>query len=168
MLRPAFLRDGCHCQNFCAILVAFGAVTLLYFSYDPSPAGANPAEAVAGLDRMSANLDANAAIEAAPRGNAETEDGELRGKMALMMQVLLLEKGLQKLDDIPHYSATFHKRERIGGVIGEDQFMSLKQRHEPFSIYMKGKTITKCWSRSAECRDGCSPRSSSIPMDRWP
>ncbi len=139
MLRPAFLfRHSCHRQNFCAILVAAGAVTLLYFSYDPRPAGANPGEAVVGVERMGESLNANAALETSSSGDDEPmNDGELRGRMAVLMQVLLLEKGLERVKGIPQYTATFHKRERIGGKLTEDQFMSLKFRQEPFSVYLK-------------------------------
>lgn len=119
------------------MLVAAGAVTLLYFSYDPTPAGANPSEAVANLDQMSAAFSANSAMESSQDTGAALNEGELRGRMAILMQILLLEKGLEQVKDVPNYSATFHKKERIGGKLSDDQFMTLKLRHEPFSVYMK-------------------------------
>jgi hypothetical protein len=38
--------------------------------------------------------------------------------------------------DIKDYSATMVKRERIGGTLHENEFMYIKVRHQPFSVYM--------------------------------
>jgi hypothetical protein len=38
--------------------------------------------------------------------------------------------------DIKDYSATMVKRERIGGTLHENEFMYVKVRHQPFSVYM--------------------------------
>lgn len=137
MQRPAPLRKSCHKQNFCAILVALGALTVLYFSYDPKPAGANPGESIANLGALEASLNANADIEASSGEGAAIQEGELRGRMAVLMQVLLLEKGLEWIKNNPAYTATFYKKERIGANLTDDQFISLKLRNEPFSVYMK-------------------------------
>lgn len=137
MQGPALFRKSCHKQNCCAILVALGAVTLLYFSYDPKPAGANPGESLTDLGALEASLNANADIEASSGEGTAIQEGELRGRMAVLMQVLLLEKGLEWIKHNPAYTATFYKKERIGGSLSDDQFISLKLRNEPFSVYMK-------------------------------
>jgi hypothetical protein len=40
------------------------------------------------------------------------------------------------LETIQDYSATFIKRERIDNELGEHQYMFLKVRHRPFSVYL--------------------------------
>ena len=48
-----------------------------------------------------------------------------------------LEKGLHKLKEVGNYTATLFRQERVNGELLEPQAMSLKLRHEPFSVYMK-------------------------------
>ncbi|HUG20508.1 MAG TPA: DUF1571 domain-containing protein [Planctomycetaceae bacterium] len=130
------VSPGCRKQNFCAIVVAVGTFAVLYFSYDPQPAGANPGETRVDLSQLQ---DAQTAEIPESVGNSTQaqNDNELRGRMALLMQVLLLEKGLHKIAEIPSYSATFCKQEKIGGVLSNPEFMQIKLRHKPFSIYAK-------------------------------
>ncbi len=45
-------------------------------------------------------------------------------------------EGLSNIDKIQDYSATVVKRERIGAKLGEYQYMFVKLRHKPFSVYM--------------------------------
>jgi len=44
--------------------------------------------------------------------------------------------GLREIEQIEDYSATLVKRERINGVVGEYQYMFIKVRQKPFSVYM--------------------------------
>lgn len=44
--------------------------------------------------------------------------------------------GLSALEKIEDYSATFVKRERINGKLGDYEQMFVKIRHKPFSVYM--------------------------------
>jgi hypothetical protein len=128
-------QPGCRKQNVCAVILATGAFAVMYFSYDPQPAGANPGEAridLSGLQSATTDLPE----ESSSPGQARN-DNEMRGKLALLMQVLLLEKGLERMKEIPTYSATFCKQEKIGGVLGDPEYMQIKLRHEPFSVYAK-------------------------------
>jgi outer membrane lipoprotein-sorting protein len=44
--------------------------------------------------------------------------------------------GLGDLEKIQDYSATLAKRERIGGKLLDYEYMFIKMRHKPFSVYM--------------------------------
>ncbi len=46
------------------------------------------------------------------------------------------QQGLQHLEQIRDYSCVLIKRERIGGKLQDYQYMYLKVRHRPFSVYM--------------------------------
>lgn len=43
---------------------------------------------------------------------------------------------MEAIAKIQDYSATMVKRERIDGVLGEHQYMFIKVRHQPFSVYI--------------------------------
>ena len=45
------------------------------------------------------------------------------------------EESLPALEAIRDYSATLVKRERVDGVVGEYQYLALKIRNKPFSVY---------------------------------
>lgn len=45
--------------------------------------------------------------------------------------------GVKHMESIQDYSATFVKRERIDGELQPHQYMSIKIRHKPFSVYIK-------------------------------
>lgn len=123
-----------HKENFCAIVVALIAITLIYFSNDPSPAGANPNEVQFSSNDMQSSMSSNPTFS---EQSSDTDSGELTGRNALLMQILLLEKGQRNIEAVPDYTATLHKQERIDGVLREPSFMQVKIRHSPFSVYMK-------------------------------
>lgn len=58
------------------------------------------------------------------------------GEHQLLPAVRWAKTGLAKLDKIQDYSCTLVKRERISGTLGEHEFMFVKVRHEPFSVYV--------------------------------
>lgn len=45
------------------------------------------------------------------------------------------KEGLKKLETIGDYSCVLAKRERIDGDLGDHEFLFVKVRHEPFSVY---------------------------------
>jgi hypothetical protein len=54
-----------------------------------------------------------------------------------VMPILRWAEGAkQNLENVPDYSCTFVKRERIEGVLNEPQTLFLKVRHKPFSVYV--------------------------------
>ena len=44
--------------------------------------------------------------------------------------------GVGNIEKLRDYSATMVKRERVNGKVGEPEYMFVKVRHEPFSVYM--------------------------------
>lgn len=75
--------------------------------------------------------------------SAETTKIAISGRTAMLLQVLMLEKGQAQFRELQGYGVTFLKRERIDGSLGEMQHISLDVRHEPFSVYMKWKNYDK-------------------------
>jgi hypothetical protein len=122
-------------ENFCAVIVALFAITILYFSHDPSPAGANPSEVQFDTADLASSMSSSGNFS--ETSNGAEASGELSGKNALLMQILLLEKGQRYISSVPDYTSTLYKQERIDGVLNEPSFMQVKIRHEPFSVYMK-------------------------------
>jgi hypothetical protein len=53
----------------------------------------------------------------------------------LLLSTLLTVR--ERLGSVAGYTATFHKRERLKGVLGPEQTLLLKLRHDPFAVYLK-------------------------------
>ncbi len=53
----------------------------------------------------------------------------------LMPALRWAREGLPAIERIQDYTATVMKKERIGSKLGEDQYMAIKVRHKPFSVY---------------------------------
>ncbi len=48
-----------------------------------------------------------------------------------------IKRTVARLDKVEAYTATFRRRERVGGVLGPEITSSLKIRNHPFAIYLK-------------------------------
>jgi hypothetical protein len=59
------------------------------------------------------------------------------GEHPLAPAIRMAQDGLREMETIRDYSATLVKRERVGETLGEPQYMFIKIRHEPFSVYMQ-------------------------------
>jgi hypothetical protein len=55
----------------------------------------------------------------------------------LLPTVRWAEAQLPRVRALQDYSCTFVKRERIGETLGEHQYLYLKVRHDPFSVYVR-------------------------------
>jgi Protein of unknown function (DUF1571) len=132
-------------HNLLAMLIAFVAVAVLYFNFDPTPAGGDFGGKV-DLDRVTAEiaLPTDGAVNGTD-GNTKGSGNHsaLSNRAALLFQLMLLERGIQKLDKLADHTATFYKRERVDGRMGEPQVMQIKVRHKPFSVYMTWLTGDK-------------------------
>jgi hypothetical protein len=84
-------------------------------------------------------LPAIAASIGAPRLGGRSADGKAdEHNLELLRRVCdLLKSGRDRFVQIPAYSATFTKRERIGSDLTELTTLELKVRHQPFAIYLK-------------------------------
>jgi hypothetical protein len=157
---------GVRHPNLHAVGVAFVAAAAVYLNTDPLPAGSDPLAVVetelafatttmspqfvtapvpvAQPVPLSDGMEPSAPAEAAPAAAAPTSAATaiagsniLTGKFAMQVNVLVLQEGIAKFSQVPDYTATFTKQERIGGDLSEIQQISLKVRQEPLSIYMK-------------------------------
>jgi hypothetical protein len=54
----------------------------------------------------------------------------------LMPAIRWAREGMSNIEKIQDYSATLVKRERFSGKLSEYQYMFVKVRHKPFSVYM--------------------------------
>jgi len=61
------------------------------------------------------------------------------GEHPLMPALRWAKQGVEGVRQIKDYSCDFVKRERIDGVLGENQHIFMKVRHEPFSVYLRFK-----------------------------
>ncbi len=58
------------------------------------------------------------------------------GEHPLMPALRWAHDGKKNLEKLQDYSAVVEKRERVDGKVGEPQYMFVKVRHKPFSVYM--------------------------------
>ncbi len=58
------------------------------------------------------------------------------GEHPLAPAITRAHSSMEAIAKIQDYSATMVKRERIDGVLGEHQYMFIKVRHQPFSVYI--------------------------------
>lgn len=135
-------------HNATAVLISFVAVSILYLNFEPTPAEADPSAANAALASLQEPVIAPRPSTLASGSNSNSTGNDKRqtsgraadvieGQRALLMSLLLLEKGVHEISKVPDYTATFCKHERIDGTLGDNQVMQLKLRHKPFSVYMK-------------------------------
>jgi len=54
----------------------------------------------------------------------------------LMPALRWAKQGMEGIKNVHDYSCTLVKRERIDGVLGEHEYIFVKVRHHPFSVYM--------------------------------
>ena len=70
-------------------------------------------------------------------GAGQVSNEHISGRWAMMLNVMMLERGLESFSKVSDYKAMLHKQERLGDTLGEVQKLECKLRHEPFSVYMK-------------------------------
>ena len=115
------------CQKRAAVAVLGAAALLGWSMMDSRTVGADAAQIVAEVERSRP--------EAPPLPEAASM--RLDGRVAMMLQIAMLQDAIKRLDEIDSYTATWEKQERIDGSLSDLQKMSLKIRHEPFSVYFK-------------------------------
>ncbi|QDT89028.1 DUF1571 domain-containing protein [Gimesia algae] len=149
MMRMLRIRSEHHFSNVMASAIISAAIGILYFSFDPAPADADPNDMALIASKpvpipviaykpteMSDSKPSDKPGEA-KKQQSQQANGMLTGRMAILMNQLLLEKGCRYLETIPDYTATFSKQEYVGGELSDNQVINLKCRHKPFSVYMK-------------------------------
>lgn len=139
-------RAKTHRHTFSSIFLVMAVIAVLYANFDPMPVGASYTGKTASL----AELQSSGVVYAKPK-SAASETGStnksstdantqsaLNSKTALMMNMMFIEKGIEKLKQVPDYTATFFKEESVVATKPpQSQIINLKLRHAPLSIYMK-------------------------------
>lgn len=122
----------------CAIVVAAGG--LLYVKSMPAsadPAGLHDLGDLAG-GVSSIEIPAMSDSDGASNSGESGSDTDLiKGKEALELLVLHLEKAHRKLANSTGYTAKMFRQERVNGDLLDEEIMSLKVKHAPFGVYMK-------------------------------
>lgn len=136
-----------HPRNALAMFVAAGAIGFLYLNFQPTPTGFHPLIGTVHGDELGSS---SLGLNNAPRssGGTTTTDNEgephrISGRLALRMQIAMLEEGLARLKKVSDYTATFYKQERIGTTLSDLQKINIKLRHEPFSVFMRWETVAE-------------------------
>jgi len=135
-------------SGFLAGVTIFAAVTFLYLNFEPAPAGADRKHRRIEITRLAATIEAapKPATSVAPAPVNSPADGKKGAvaqgptefdRIAMFMNMILLEQGRRRLGEASDYTCTFFKQERLGTELSEGQIMELKMRHKPFSVYMK-------------------------------
>ncbi len=96
-----------------------------------APAAAAPAPASRPAYQVAERSEAALAASAAP----QLGPGQA-GEHPLMPTLRWAYSGLGNVEKLQDYSATLAKRERIGGKVLDYEYMFVKLRHKPFSVYM--------------------------------
>jgi hypothetical protein len=132
---------------FLAGLILFAAAGFLYLNFEPLPAGVDRKHKRLELQRLASTIEAAPKASMSPvlapstpaaPGQKNVAPGSTEvDRIAMMMNMILLEQGRRRLSDVPDYTCTFYKLERIGSDLSDGQFIELKMRHKPFSVYMK-------------------------------
>jgi hypothetical protein len=119
--------------NGTAAAVAFLTVSFLYFECPPRPAGADTIRTtIAKSTPIVINTQKIAATPA-----DENLTPEQLSERNLQKKLAMLEKGIAFLNSTPDYTAQFTKRELVNGELLDEQTMTMKMRHSPFSVYLK-------------------------------
>ncbi|MFQ5734451.1 MAG: DUF1571 domain-containing protein [Planctomycetaceae bacterium] len=141
--QPPVQPVGTKRRNFVALLLAGVSLGILYLNFDPTPAGGQIGDNVDLTNTMAdiaVPTDGDAvSSESKRKGGPHKSNAKnaLHGRTALLMCLMLTERGIRKLESVDTYSATFYKKERVGGRVGEPQVMQMKIRHKPFGVFMR-------------------------------
>ncbi|WP_373652407.1 DUF1571 domain-containing protein [Schlesneria sp. DSM 10557] len=127
--------------NSVSIMIALAAIVFLHLESSPTPAGADIARRI-----TKKQTHVIAAARYASRGQAGGAEGSASGEGEdfalddLSGKIRLLERGMEFLGKVPHYTAVFVKQELVNGELLDEQEMEMKVRHQPFSVYLKWST----------------------------
>lgn len=167
-----FWRSENRLANVTASLLLAAAFGLMGLLDDPVPVGADPIErktaaaftlpilpsmASASLAQMpiaepirvaaAVDLPVPGGLGVAAPGTLvpvpEPDAKTLTGKWGLQMNVMILQRGIEKFAAAPYYKCKFFKQEVVGGSLLEGQDIDLKMGHAPFSVYMKWRSGDK-------------------------
>ncbi len=146
--------DSCsssHRPNALASGISLLAIGILSVSSNTETAGADPSDLL-GRGITSMGLQLTQEPFEGPQLPTDTEADlakpaqrtpKATGKVALLMNLLMLEKARNHVGSFYGYSVDFLKQERIEGELKEPQSIRMDIRHKPFSVYMKWNNFDK-------------------------
>jgi len=127
--------------NLCAALVVLSGISWLLYQHQLG--SQEDPEDSALIARVSAKNVQSVALPSADSDGSESLStaneaaAVLSGHDALLLNIEILRRGYQKLQQIPAYTATFFRQERVDQRVHPAQVMQMKVRHQPFSVYLK-------------------------------
>ena len=139
MARSSSPRKVLSFRNFAITSVIMLAGGLFHLNADPRIAGANPELTHLGIDTLEIPSLRMPSSTGANSGSIPEAKG-LSGHWAMLMSVMLLERGCDSFGANDHYTCTFNKQELIDGELSELETIDLRIRHNPFSVFMHWQT----------------------------
>ena len=122
MLLQGWNHRGCLAAFLASIALISTAIAQAPMGQQQPPPGGGPAYRVADASPPNIN-------------STQLRPGD-PNEHPLMPALRWAREGLVGIEKIQDYTATLIKRERIGNALGEDQYIALKVRHKPFSVYL--------------------------------
>ncbi len=118
--------------------VALSATTMLASNFESRPISvcSNSSGMAMGVSPLVSTQTFHA-VGAGLDNSGGQQGGALNSKMANLLQIQLLEMGLERLEKCSEYRAVFLKQERISGSLTDMQEIQLKVKHAPLSVYMQ-------------------------------
>jgi hypothetical protein len=123
------------------------AAGVLYAGTNNEPVGDDPSELVGNsASEFQLTMAISTPVAKTPKSNSDATEKSpetlerqpvSRGRVALLTNMLMLEKARSQVAAVSGYSVNFHKHERIDGEMQDPQVVAMDVRHKPFSVYMK-------------------------------
>lgn len=110
-----------------AAMVLATAAAIGWTMMDAEPVGADASQVVRAAEQN----------RPAPPPMPEESSMHLQGRVAMLLQIAMLQDANNRLEAVKGYTATFEKQERIDGELSEEQSMQIKLQHEPLNVYLK-------------------------------
>jgi hypothetical protein len=110
-----------------AAMILVVAAAIGWTMMDAEPVGADASQVVRAAEQS----------RPAPPPLPEESAMHLQGRVAMLLQIAMLQDANSRLDKVKSYTATFDKQERIDGALSEEQSMQIKLQHEPLNVYLK-------------------------------
>jgi hypothetical protein len=118
---------GCLAALFASVALISTATAQVPVQYRQVPPAGGPVYRVAERTDVPAT-NSNAGVSQMRPGDPNEHP--------LMPALRWAREGYPAIEKIQDYTATLIKRERIDNTLGEDQYIALKVRHKPFSVYL--------------------------------
>lgn len=110
-----------------AAMILATATAIGWTMMDVEPVGADASQVVRAAEQN----------RPAPPPMPEDSAMHLEGRVAMLLQIAMLQDANNRLEKVKSYTATFEKQELIDGELSEEQSMQIKLQHEPLNVYMK-------------------------------